>query len=79
MYAVVVTPATETFVIASGYCWSSHLLLLSSSTRFPNGLANSSGELGHNLMDHHFRVGAHALLDETRRDVERSPHEPSPA
>jgi choline dehydrogenase-like flavoprotein len=27
----------KTFVIASGYCWSSHLLLLSSNTRFPNG------------------------------------------
>src|SRR5262249_590628 len=33
----------RTFVIASGYCWSSHLLLLSSAPRYPNGLANSSG------------------------------------
>ncbi|MCF2900126.1 GMC family oxidoreductase [Pseudoalteromonas sp. OFAV1] len=34
------------------------LLLNSTSARFPNGLGNDSGELGHNLMDHHFRVGA---------------------
>src|SRR4030095_10467098 len=36
----------KTFVIASGYCWSSHLLLLSSNSRLPNGLANSSGLVG---------------------------------
>jgi choline dehydrogenase-like flavoprotein len=34
------------------------LLLNSKSSRFQNGLGNDSGELGHNLMDHHFRVGA---------------------
>ncbi len=39
---------------------STALLLNSKSVRFPNGLGNDSGELGHNLMDHHFRVGATA-------------------
>jgi choline dehydrogenase-like flavoprotein len=34
------------------------ILLQSKSKRFPNGLGNDSGELGHNLMDHHFKVGA---------------------
>jgi choline dehydrogenase-like flavoprotein len=34
------------------------LLLNSKSSRFQNGLGNDSGELGHNLMDHHFKVGA---------------------
>ncbi|MFC2110644.1 GMC oxidoreductase, partial [Bacteroidota bacterium] len=34
------------------------ILLQSKSKRFPNGLGNDSGELGHNLMDHHFMVGA---------------------
>jgi choline dehydrogenase-like flavoprotein len=34
------------------------IMLNSTSNRFPNGLGNDSGELGHNLMDHHFRVGA---------------------
>jgi len=37
---------------------STFIMLNSKSDRFPNGFANSSGELGHNLMDHHFRVGA---------------------
>lgn len=34
------------------------ILLNSKSDRFPNGLGNDSGELGHNLMDHHLGVGA---------------------
>lgn len=37
---------------------STSVLLNSKSSRFPNGLGNDSGELGHNLMDHHFRIGA---------------------
>ena len=31
------------FVLAAGYAWTPHLLLLSTSSRFPNGLANRSG------------------------------------
>ncbi|ARK13215.1 GMC family oxidoreductase [Fibrella sp. ES10-3-2-2] len=34
------------------------LLLNSTSNRFPTGFGNDSGQLGHNLMDHHFRTGA---------------------
>lgn len=34
------------------------ILLNSKSERFPNGLGNDSGELGHNVMDHHFHIGA---------------------
>jgi choline dehydrogenase-like flavoprotein len=30
---------------------------------WPGGLGSSSGELGHNLMDHHFRVGAEGKID----------------
>jgi choline dehydrogenase-like flavoprotein len=37
---------------------STAILMNSRSDRFPDGLGNDSGELGHNLMDHHFRVGA---------------------
>jgi choline dehydrogenase-like flavoprotein len=33
-------------------------MMNSTSDRFPNGFGNDSGELGHNLMDHHFRCGA---------------------
>jgi quinoprotein glucose dehydrogenase len=40
------------FVLASGYCWSSHLLLLSSNSRFPNGLANSSDHVGRYMTGH---------------------------
>jgi choline dehydrogenase-like flavoprotein len=39
---------------------STALLLNTRSTRFPNGLGNDSGELGHNLMDHHNGGGATA-------------------
>jgi choline dehydrogenase-like flavoprotein len=39
---------------------SAHILLNSTSSAFPDGLGNSSGQVGHNLMDHHFRVGAEA-------------------
>lgn len=37
---------------------STFILLNSVSDAFPDGMGNGSGELGHNLMDHHFRVGA---------------------
>lgn len=37
---------------------STFLLLNSTSDAFPNGFGNSSGQLGHNLMDHHFKCGA---------------------
>ncbi len=42
---------------------TTQLLLSSRSERFPNGLGNDSGELGHNLMDHHHKVGASAVSD----------------
>ncbi|MGV6830758.1 MAG: GMC oxidoreductase [bacterium] len=45
------------FLCASAVA-STSILLQSKSERFPNGLGNDSGELGHNLMDHHFHVGA---------------------
>jgi choline dehydrogenase-like flavoprotein len=42
---------------------TSMILLNSRSDRFPDGLGNDSGELGHNLMDHHFRVGANGVYE----------------
>src|SRR3989442_3720637 len=53
----------KTFVFASGYCWSSHLLLLSASSRFPNGLANSSGLVGRYMNGHKF-INATANIDD---------------
>lgn len=41
---------------------STRILLNSATTEFPNGLANSSGELGHNLMDHHMGAGANGMM-----------------
>jgi len=41
---------------------STRILLNSATSEFPNGLANSSGELGHNLMDHHMGAGASATM-----------------
>lgn len=42
---------------------STWILMNSKSKRFPNGMGNDSGELGHNIMDHHFRVGASGDYD----------------
>jgi choline dehydrogenase-like flavoprotein len=37
---------------------STWILMRSATEVWPGGLGSSSGELGHNLMDHHFRCGA---------------------
>jgi choline dehydrogenase-like flavoprotein len=41
---------------------STRILLNSATPEFPNGLANGSGELGHNLMDHHMGSGASGTM-----------------
>ena len=41
---------------------TAQILLNSKSTRFPTGLANSSGEVGHNLMDHLSKSGARGTV-----------------
>jgi choline dehydrogenase-like flavoprotein len=43
---------------------STWLLMRSATDIWPGGLGSSSGELGHNLMDHHFRCGASGTVDE---------------
>jgi choline dehydrogenase-like flavoprotein len=55
---------------------SVRILLNSSTTEFPDGLANSSGELGHNLMDHIKGGGASAFIpgNEDRTVVGRRPN-----
>ncbi len=42
------------FAVASGYTWSPHLLLLSSCSRFPDGLANRTGQVGKYMNGHAF-------------------------
>src|SRR5699024_6653765 len=50
------------FLCASAIA-SASILMQSKSDRFPEGMGNDSGELGHNVMDHHFQVGAHGKYD----------------
>ncbi len=50
------------FLCASAIA-SAAILLQSKSDRFKNGLGNDSGELGHNIMDHHLGVGASGGFD----------------
>ncbi|MGB5357524.1 MAG: GMC family oxidoreductase, partial [Eudoraea sp.] len=52
--------STEYFakiIFVNGSTINTSLLLMNSvSSRFPNGLGNDSGELGHNLMDHNYNA-----------------------
>jgi choline dehydrogenase-like flavoprotein len=50
------------FFICCSTLESTRLLLNSATPDMPNGLANSSGELGHNLMDHHMGGGASGII-----------------
>jgi len=73
--AVYATPDGETyrqeareFVLAAGGVEIPRLLLLSTSDRYPDGLANSSGAVGRYFMEHLF-AGAGGTLDrETRQN-----------
>ena len=49
-------------VLAASALESTRILLNSSSSRFPGGLGNSSGQLGHYLMDHFTLEGAGGFL-----------------
>ncbi len=50
--------------VCAGTIASAGILLNSKSTRFPNGFGNESEQLGHNLMDHHYGVGAYGDTDQ---------------
>lgn len=54
--------ANVIFLCASAIA-STSILMQSRSDRFPDGLGNDSGELGHNVMDHHFKAGASGNYD----------------
>jgi choline dehydrogenase-like flavoprotein len=41
---------------------STRIMLNSATSEFPDGLGNSSGELGHNLIDHHMGSGASGVM-----------------
>ncbi len=50
------------FVNASAFN-SAWILMNTATGIWPDGLGSSSGELGHNIMDHHFRVGASGKVE----------------
>jgi len=50
------------FLCASTF-GSTFIMLNSTSSRFPNGFGNDSGELGCNIMDHHLSAGASADVE----------------
>lgn len=54
--------ANVIFLCASAIA-STSILMQSKSDRFPDGMGNDSGELGRNVMDHHFQAGAQAKVD----------------
>ena len=47
---------------------STWLLMRSATDVWPDGLGSTSGELGHNLMDHHFRIGAQGIIRDPSLD-----------
>ena len=53
----------KTVFLCASTLGSTQILLNSTSRRFPKGLANSSGVLGHYLMDHNYNAGATADLE----------------
>jgi choline dehydrogenase-like flavoprotein len=54
--------AKVVFLCASAFN-STWVLMNSATDIWPDGLGSSSGELGHNAMDHHFRVGAFGQVE----------------
>jgi choline dehydrogenase-like flavoprotein len=59
-------------VLAASALESTRILLNSRSSRFPNGLGNSSGQLGHYLMDHFTLEGAGGFLPQFK-STDREP------
>jgi choline dehydrogenase-like flavoprotein len=54
--------AKVVFLCASAFN-STTILMRSATDVWPGGLGSSSGELGHNVMDHHFRAGASGRVE----------------
>lgn len=51
-------------IFLNASCMNTTLIMMNStSDRFPEGLGNDSGQLGRNVMDHHFQVGAAGEYD----------------
>ena len=57
------------FVCASAFN-STWVLMNSATDIWPDGLGSASGQLGHNVMDHHFRCGAGGTVEEYEEYIE---------
>ena len=55
--------AKVVFLCASAF-GSTWIMMNSISDRFPNGFGNDSDQLGRNVMDHHFKLGARGSSDD---------------
>lgn len=64
-------------VLAASTLSSTRILFNSGTERFPRGLANSSGVLGHYLMDHVFAVGASGYLEQRKGAEPELAHRPN--
>lgn len=54
---------TKIVFLCASALGSTFILLNSTDEHHPGGLGSSSGELGHNLMDHHFKAGARGTYE----------------
>jgi choline dehydrogenase-like flavoprotein len=50
------------FFLCASTLESTRIMLNSATSEFSTGLGNASGELGHNLMDHHMGAGANGII-----------------
>lgn len=57
------TYLAKIFFLNASTLGSTQILMNSKSKRFPEGMGNDSGVLGHFLMDHHFGAGAKAEVE----------------
>ena len=57
---------SKTVVLCASTLESTRILLNSKSRQHPNGLGNSSGVLGHYLMDHVFPIGVNGVVKQVR-------------
>jgi choline dehydrogenase-like flavoprotein len=53
-------------VLCASTLESTRILMLSTSQQYPNGLGNSSGVLGHYVMDHIFPIGVSGIVETLR-------------
>jgi choline dehydrogenase-like flavoprotein len=61
----------KVFFVCASTIGSTQILMNSNSNKFPNGIANSSGVLGHYLMDHNYNANASGDIEGYEDEYER--------